>query len=232
MQEVVISSRFNGPPASGNGGYSAGVVASFIDGDACVRLHAPPPLDTPLQVSATGGRVEVHDAGTLVATARAELLDMEIPAAPDIDSARAAQSRFPGFDGHLYPTCFVCGTGRPERDGLELYTGPLTDGSAYACTWLPQEDFLDAQGNVASLFVWSALDCPGGYGAFGNRKVPMLLGELALSLREPVPGDAELVVYAWSRGCEGRKYYGGAAIASADGEVLAASRSTWIELKR
>lgn len=232
VQEVLIPSRFNGPPASGNGGYSAGVVASFVDGDASVRLHAPPPLDTPLRVSMIDERVDVHDGDTLVATAQPELLEMEIPTAPDIDSARAAQSGFPGFEGHLYPTCFVCGTGRPDRDGMELYAGPLPGGTIYACSWSPREDFLDADGNVAPLFVWSALDCPGGYGAFGNRKVPMLLGELALSMRQPVPGDSELVVYAWSRGSEGRKYYGGAAIASADGEVLAASRSTWIELKR
>lgn len=232
MQEVVIPSRFNGPPDSGNGGYCAGVVASFVDGDATVRLHAPPPLDTPLQVSVSGGSVEVHDAETLVATARAEVLELHVPRPPDIESARAARSGFPGLDGHLYPTCFVCGTGRPNRDGLELFTGPLEDGTAYACSWLPQEDFIDADGHVHPLFVWSALDCPGGYGAFGSRKVPMLLGELALSRRKPVPGSAELVIYAWSLGAEGRKHYGGAAIASAEGEVLAVSRSTWIALKQ
>lgn len=60
----------------------------------------------------------------------------------------------------------------------------------------------------------------------------MLLGELALSRRKPVPGHAELVVYSWSMGSEGRKYYGAAAIASAEGEVLAVSRSTWIALKQ
>ena len=45
MAVVSIPSRFNGPPLSGNGGYSCGVLAAFIDGPAQVRLHVPPPLD-------------------------------------------------------------------------------------------------------------------------------------------------------------------------------------------
>ena len=40
-----IPARFNGPPASGNGGYSCGVLAACVAGPARVRLHAPPPLD-------------------------------------------------------------------------------------------------------------------------------------------------------------------------------------------
>ena len=44
-RSVIIPSRFNGPPDSGNGGYSCGVLAAFIDGPARVRLHVPPPLD-------------------------------------------------------------------------------------------------------------------------------------------------------------------------------------------
>lgn len=232
MQEVTIPARFNGPPDSGNGGYSAGVVAAFIEGDACVRLHSPPPLGRPLQVWSAGPAVELRDEDTLVATGRAEKLEIELPPAPGIAEAREASRGFPGFDGHLYSTCFVCGTRRPAGDGLELFPGPLGSGEGYACLWLPKPDMLDPAGNVHPLFVWSALDCPGGYGAFGDLKIPMLLGELAVARYRPVPAGEELVVYAWPLGSEGRKYYGGAAVASADGEILAASRSTWIVLKQ
>ncbi len=231
MQEITIPARFNGPPNSGNGGYSAGVVASFIEGDACVRLHSPPPLEKAMRVEVGTEAVEVRDGDTLVATGRAVPLEIDIPPAPSLDAARVAQAGFPGFREHLYPTCFVCGPGRPHGDGLELYPGPLEGGEIYACSWSPKADMLDSDGKVHPLFVWSALDCPGGYGAFREHKQPMLLGELALSQYQAVPGGEELVVYAWSLGAEGRKCYGGAAVASAAGEVLAASRSTWIAIK-
>ncbi len=228
MAEISIPSRFNGPPTSGNGGYSAGLVAAFIAGPARVRLHSPPPLETPLAVREVDAGVEVSFGETLVASAAAVQLDLEIPAAPDLSTARDARERFPGFERHLFPTCFVCGPGRPLKDGLELYTGPIPDSPLYACPWSPAADLLDTEGNVLSVFVWSALDCPSGFGAFGDQKRPMLLGELALEQYRPVPGDGELVVFAWPLGSEGRKFYGGAAVANADGGVLAAARATWI----
>ena len=63
------------------------------------------------------------------------------------------------------------------------------------------------------------------------RSPPPLLGELSAQLRSPVPGNKPLVVYSWPLGGEGRKLYGGVAIANAEGEVLACSHSTWIVLK-
>ena len=35
---MLVSSRFCGPPDSGNGGYVAGLVAEYVDGDAEVKL--------------------------------------------------------------------------------------------------------------------------------------------------------------------------------------------------
>jgi hypothetical protein len=58
-----------------------------------------------------------------------------------------------------------------------------------------------------------------------------VLGELAGELRARASGDPPLVVYAWPLGEDGRKFFAGAAIATADGEVLACSRSTWIALR-
>jgi hypothetical protein len=232
VYELTIPARFNGPARSGNGGYSAGLVAAHVEGTASVRLHSPPPLDKPLQVSRVGASVEVRDGDILVATGRPAQLQLDIPPAPALGQARDARAGFPGFTRHLYPTCFVCGPARPDRDGLELFPGPLQDGRTYACPWRPRADFLDEAGNVQPVFVWSALDCPGGYGAFRDHQAPILLGELTLAQYAPVPGGQELVVYAWSLGAEGRKFFGGAAIASSAGDVLAASRSTWIAVKQ
>jgi len=51
MEEVFISQRFCGPPNSGNGGYSCGLLAKNINGACQVRLHQPPPLETSLSIS-------------------------------------------------------------------------------------------------------------------------------------------------------------------------------------
>ena len=43
VAQIVIKSRFNGPPDSGNGGYVCGVVASAVEGPSIVTLRKPPP---------------------------------------------------------------------------------------------------------------------------------------------------------------------------------------------
>lgn len=230
MQQVTIPARFNGPPTSGNGGYVAGTVAAFVDGVASVRLHSPPPLETPLRVVPTDTGVEIFHEEKLVASGKSTQLELQVPLAPAIEAARAARERFPGFEKHLFPTCFVCGPGRPHGDGLELFTGPVEGSALYACPWSPAEDLLDETGHVLPVFVWSALDCPSGFGAFGDHERPMLLGELSLEQYAPVPGEEELLVYAWPMGSERRKFYGGAAVATGAGEVLAAARATWIAI--
>src|SRR5918996_2619259 len=47
--EVMIPARFNGPPATANGGYTCGLVARLLGVDAEVTLRRPPPLDRPLR---------------------------------------------------------------------------------------------------------------------------------------------------------------------------------------
>jgi acyl-coenzyme A thioesterase PaaI-like protein len=234
MEELVIPARFNGPPESGNGGYSCGAVADFVDGSGAavtVRLHAPPPLDRPLQVTrGDGARVEVRDGETLVASGRPGELALAIPGALTLDQARRGRERFPCYEHHPMGTCFVCGPHRPAKDGLEIFTGPVGESGIVACSWRPAAEFLDASGSVRPGFVWAALDCPGGFAALGNLDTPLLLGELTLARYAPVPGDEELVVFAWPEGREGRKHYGGTAVATADGRVLACALTTWIAL--
>ena len=49
---LVVPRRFNGPPESGNGGWTSGAVAALLSpgpgGAVQVRLAAPPPLDVEL----------------------------------------------------------------------------------------------------------------------------------------------------------------------------------------
>ena len=228
---MIIPKRFNGPANSGNGGYSCGAVAAFIEGAATVRLHAPPPLDTPLSVSCVeGGAVEVRDGERLIATGRPGSLDIDVPAPPDMDRARRGRDHYPCYQEHPYDTCFVCGPHRPGKDGLEIFAGPVGDGGMMACPWTPAADLTDETGSVRPEFVWAALDCPGSHAAIPGLEIPALLGELTLEQHAPVPGDRDLVVYAWPVGRDGRKYYGGTAVATADGRVLANALTTWIAL--
>jgi hypothetical protein len=229
---VTIPARFNGPPDSGNGGYSCGLLAARINGPARVRLHRPPPLDRALTVREDGDALAMLDGDELVGSAVAAPLRLDPPAPPTLARAREATRRYPCYEGHVFPTCFVCGPGRPGEDGLGLFPGPVRDGRLLACPWRPAADLLAADGAVRPEIVWAALDCPGYFACFGEHVRPAVLGELHAERHGPVPGGEELVVYAWPLGKDGRKYFAGSAVARPGGEVLAAARATWIELKR
>jgi hypothetical protein len=232
MAHLTISARFNGPPTSGNGGYSCGVLAAFVDGPCKVRLHVPPPLDKTLAiVQETDGGVSMFDGETKVGSALPSALALDVPAAPSLAQAQQASKGFLCYEDHDYPSGFVCGPPREKNDGLCLFPGPVRDWNLLACPWYPAADTLDESGNVRPEIVWSALDCPGFFAAVGETLVPTLLGELSAELRAPVPGNDPLVVFSWPLGKEGRKLYGGVAIATQSGAVLACSHTTWIVLR-
>ncbi len=230
MDTVTIDSRFNGPDGSANGGYACGLVASLMSGPATVRLRAKPPLDTPLRVRNDGERVELHDGDTLVAQGLpADVTWDAIPQAPTLAQAEAAQARYTGFHTHVFPRCFVCGPERADGDGLRLFAGPLEGRDLAACTWSAGPGLCKPDGTVDPVFVWAALDCPSFFGLRVPYDKLFLLAEMSASLEHPVPSGVPLVVFGWGRSIEGRKHYAGAAIATADGTVLAHAQHLWIE---
>ncbi len=231
-QQIEIPARFNGPPNSGNGGYSCGVIAAFIDGPARVRLHQPPPLDHNMDVRDIENQaVGLFDGDNHIGTAWPAEFELDCPTPPSLDEAQAARNISPLYDNHPLASCFVCGTARQPEDGLCLHCGPVGGWHLLACNWTPQPDLLNEQGLIRDEIIWSALDCPGFAGCYGDDPAMALLGELEARILKPIPGQQELVVYAWPLGRDGRKGWGGAAIASAEGEIYAYSRSLWIELK-
>jgi hypothetical protein len=217
---VRIPGRFNGPPDSGNGGYTCGLVAGLLGGVAEVTLRMPPPLDRELAVVRQEGRVEIRDDGRLVAEAQPLELDVEVPAPVSVEQAERASERYAGFQHHAYDTCFVCGPNR--SDGLRVYAGPVEGREGVvASPWTPPKD-------VTPELVWAALDCPSGWAVDDFQREGVLLGRMATTIdRLPTPGEPH-VVMGWRIGAEGRKRYAGSALLTADGEVLARSRSTWI----
>jgi hypothetical protein len=227
---IVIERRFHGPPDSGNGGYTCGVLASFVNEPAQVTLRRPPPLDRPLSVVRRGRRAELFDGNQLVAEAeRTELEPLDLPHPPNFaDTARAAAA-YPGFDEHAFPTCFVCGPERAEGDGLRIFAGPVEDGSPLvAAPWTPAANLGGLDGRLRREFVWASLDCPGAIAVGYPYRGEILLGRLAVQIESIPPVEERCIVLAWPLGEDGRKLYAGTALFGDGGDVLAWARATWI----
>lgn len=220
VEEITINGRFNGPTGSANGGYTCGLVAELLGGEAEVTLRSPPPLDRPLEVERADDRLRVRDGERVVAEAVPNQLELEIPPAPSFEEAEEASAQYPGFAEHAFPTCFVCGPEREPGDGLRIFAGPLGDGRV-ASPWLPNE--------VEPKIVWAALDCPGAIAVGFPDRGETLLGRFAVRI-DDLPEVAErCVVVGWPLGEEGRKLYAGTALYGEGGRPLARARATWIE---
>lgn len=231
-ETVIIARRFNGPAHSGNGGYSCGRIARFIDGPAEVMLRAPPPLDIPLAITRDGARVLMHDGDTLIGEASPAHVDVTPPPAPSRFRAEEAARRYHGFHQHILPHCFVCGTSRAPGDGLRIFAGPLDGEPMVAASWLPDASCADTEGRVAPEFIWSALDCPTYWALPRAGSLMTLLARLAVSIDTPLPRVGEaLILVAWPRASEGRKHRSAGALYTDDGQVLARAEALWIEPK-
>lgn len=214
-----IAARYCGPPDSGNGGVTCGLLAEYVDAPVVeVTLRRPPPLDTDLRLD--GGAL--YDEDLLVATAVPAELDVTAPTAVPLQRAIDAASAYEGRSAHPFPTCFVCGIDREPPDALGLRPGPV-GGGVLAAVWTPED--------AERFLVWAALDCPGGWAAGVGPGRPMVLGRMALEHRAAVTAVGEPhVVLGWRLGGEGRKWFSATALYAPDGQVLAVTRQTWIAI--
>jgi len=226
-----IDRRFRGPPKSGNGGYVSGRLAGFIEGPARVRLSVPPPLEVELRVDAFENGVQLLAGDDIVATAWPTRVDIEAPPPPTYAEAISAGERFPGFDQHWYPGCFVCGPKREPGDGLRIFPGALAGRDLFACPWVPDASLAAEGQRVSPEFIWSALDCPGGFAFPPPAEGAILLGELSASLSGGVGVGEECVITAWEIAHEGRKHRTGTALFAADGRCRGVALATWIEVQ-
>jgi hypothetical protein len=214
---VIIPARFNGPPGSANGGYACGLFSEALGGGFEITLLVPPPLDTQLDIVGD----ELRHGDLVVARARrAEHSDAEVAAPVSVTEAEDASTRYAGFEHHAYPTCFTCG---PEReDGLRVFAGPVAGRvGVVAAPWTPAT-------GVRAEIVWAALDCPAGWAVDDFQREGVLLGRMAASIHgRPEPGEAHVVI-GWRIGEDGRKRLAGSALYTAEGDLVAHARSTWI----
>lgn len=225
----MIDSRFNGPPDSGNGGYVCGLIASAIEGPAVCTLRKPPPLEVKLTLETLeDGKVVLRDGDVVIGEAVSKPLSLELPKPPSFDEAVEASRRFAGFEAHLFPTCFVCGPGRPLDDGMCLYPGPLADRSIVATPWTPDASMPHENNRLRDEILWAALDCTSYFPHFPAKAV---LGRLHAEIHDETRVGERYVVVGWKMGGEGRKLWSGSAVFDEDGNACASARATWIELK-
>lgn len=232
--KVQIERRYRGPDNSGNGGYSAGVVAAALGlplGPAEITLHHPPPLDRDLAATADADGVTIGLHDVTIATGRPSALALDVPSPVSFAEAQDAGTRCPWLHDHPYPQCFVCGTDRP--DGLRIFPGPVQGRRLAAATWVPDASVADGTA-VRPAVVWASVDCPSlfGYGCFAPWDALMLLGRFTAHVhRAPLVGEP-CVVSGWALGRDGRKHDTAAALHTAEGELLALSRALWITMKQ
>lgn len=230
ISAIRIDPRFRGPPASGNGGYSSGLLAAFLGGsDVEVTLRIPPPLGRDLQVEEDAEGVRLLDAGTLIASAVRKELDLDVPPPPSLATARKAEAHYAGFADHTFPGCFVCGPDRAPGEGLRIFAGSVEDGGQVAAVWTPGSGLADESGNVRTEYLWAALDCP-GYFAVKKEAGPAVLGRIAAQIEHRPNAGETLLVTGWPIAHDGRKHQSGTALHRRDGSRVAAAVATWISI--
>ena len=240
MATVSIPARFNGPPASGQGGYSAGVFAEHLEGPAAVSLRRPIPLDEKLEMRVGGdddkGAAPASDGTAARAFDAAGQLIAEVAPAPpmapwdaapvNLEAAHRAKKRFKPPSVDTFDHCFVCG--RERHDGFRLAPGPVAGTDLVAAPWTPPAWAADGDGVVLPEFVWAALDCPGYFAIHGTDPTVAFLARQQTEVHTPVRVGVEYVVLARKRKREGRKGFAATAIVDSAGAVVAHSEQLLI----
>ena len=231
---MVIGGQFNGPPDSGNGGYTAGLLAQQLDAETVeVTLRAPPPLDVPLRIERADGTISALHEDALIAEARASVLDVmaEVPAPVTWDEAVAAAEVYRGLESHPFPTCVTCGPKRGSADGLRLFSGAVAGREVVASAWEPAAWTAEDDGSVAPAITWAALDCPGAWAVDISDERMAVLGRLTVRIMTPPRAGERYVVSGWRLGEDGRKLFSGTALHGTDGTLYAAARAVWIRVE-
>jgi hypothetical protein len=239
---LIVPARFCGPERSGNGGYVSGALAGLVAGTVggteahavTVTLRQPPPLDATMNVTPVADGVELTFGGAVVARAEATTSEIEPVEAVSWDEAVAASASYPGFTSHPFPTCFSCGTERP--DGLRIHPGPVASihegRTRVAAPWVPDAGVTadphdDAPPRVGLAVTWSALDCIGGWAGDLTERL-MVLGQMTAIIDAlPVQGEPH-VVTGEHRGSEGRKTFTASTLHDADGRIVGRAEHVWI----
>ncbi len=148
--------------------------------------------------------------GELIAEARPGKPELEVPEPPGLEDARAASRSYTGFKNHRYSTCFVCGPDQ-EAGGLGIFAGHVPGRDMVASAWTPDLSLATEGQYVDPVFLWSVLDCPGGFAFPEPEEGSILLGELIVELSGTVHVAEPHLVIGWEFARDGRKHHTGTA---------------------
>jgi hypothetical protein len=232
-QSTVIDDRFHGLPDLAHGGYLAGTMATALDAaEAEVRLRRPVHTGRALELArTTDDAVELRDGDTLLARGTRTEVALDVPAPVTPADAEAAADHFLGRHRHVFPGCFVCGTGRAAGDGLRIFPGPVEGRDLVAAPWVPP-----GNGVVSDRLVWAAFDCAQLWALITHAPAEttdrVVTASLATRIDQPVVAGDPHVVVGWPIGRDDRGWLAGAALLRSNGELCAVGRqraavTTW-----
>ena len=243
--QLLVPRRFCGPPDSGNGGWTAGALATHLTSDSPenraggwptfeVSLRQPPPLDSPMLLSEEDGVTSASFGGAVIASARRVETSLTDVDPVSHDEARAAEATYAGHTFHPFPTCFACGTGRERgRRAADLPRGRAAasasrrPGVRTRASPRTSTPIVDAPARASVATTWAALDCVGGWAGDLTERL-MVLGRMTARIDTlPVIGEDHVVV-GTRRGSEGRKTFTSATLYDADARIVASAEHIWI----
>jgi len=230
LELVRIATRYRGPPSSGNGGYTAGLLAAALGGTVEVTLRSPPRLEHELALRVSLDRAELMDDELLVAEARRAELTLEPPPPTSFERARELSAGYVGFERHHFPGCFVCGPARATGDGLRIFPGATPEGDAVVAPWIPDADAADASGKVRPELRWAALDCAGYFAVAAPDYPVALLGRMTASLFGELEPGERCVVRGSALSRDGRKLRAMTALFGEDGTLRGLALQIWLSI--
>ena len=229
---LFIDKRYNGPPDSANGGYVAGLMTDFVEGDYEIMLKSPPPLETDLRLIIDDeGILELSVQDRIIATGVPVNFKINYPFPVGYENAVQATNYSP-LRTMIENTCFGCGA-RP--DGMQLYSDIVKSykqDKIVATKVAIKDEYIDDSGNIKSEFLWTSLDCPGAHACMFFDPFPfVVLGRMTMHILKPIHSNQQYYVTAWQIAeKERRKYFASTALYSADDELHAYTKQTWIEI--
>lgn len=230
MTPITINKRFSGPPNSGNGGYTAGIIAANLPFSPEVTLRVPPPLDHPMKLLVETTKASLLDGDTVVAEAKVADFQLNIPPSISFEQASNAPIASNAYESTPFQSCFVCGANRAEGDGLKIRSRTIGNKKV-AAPWIPFVNLGDEQGIVQEEYIWAALDCPGAW-AIQEGDQFYLLGRMVTKIVNSVIVGNRYVIMGWVIAAEGRKTWTGTAIYDERGKICAYAKGTWISVKQ
>ena len=221
-----------GPPGTGQGGYSAYRFCEIVGQPLSVRLHSPIPLGAELVVeNDDDGRFTVSSAEpTLIMSGTPSEPPSHATSTVGLDEACQARESTDLHHGiHGAPNCFSCGI---NRESMGVHPGPLPDGR-FATDLTPPEWALTADGHVEPWAFWAALDCTAGVYVANDetRRIVVTANYQVTMHRDHIePGTFAVVAHPVDSGWDGRKKWAASSAFDADGVLVAEALSLWVSV--